>query len=228
MPQCLGVGSLNILSTSPTANCLRIPEWQSSQVSHIKSSSLNRQPPFQYFLTTTQGSNRGTVREQKEETVIQDRKAILYSQDISTCKIQHSDQLTRTSLRPRRRNCPHARINNWPHSTVFTEQEKCCARSKSELMIKTSKSCDLNFANSGRDTEAKTSPRHLNFLKQLNETTEMLYPYISGFKIHQGTQWVPRNTVTEQIGHTIIRNLSIASAPRGSWKKKNFDGFSSL
>ena len=43
-------------------------------------------------------------------------------------------------------------------------------------MIKTSKSCDLNFANSGRDTEAKTSPRHLNFLKQLNKTTEMLYP----------------------------------------------------
>ena len=37
-------------------------------------------------------------------------------------------------------------------------------------MIKTSKSCDLTFANSGRDTEAKTSPRHLNFLKQLNKT----------------------------------------------------------
>ena len=68
-------------------------------------------------------------------------------------------------------------------------------------MIKTSKSCDINFANSGRDTEAKTSPRHLNFLKQLNKTTEMLYPFISGFKIHQGTQWVPRNTVTEQIYH---------------------------
>ena len=80
-------------------------------------------------------------------------------------------------------------------------------------MIKTSKSCDLNFASSGRDTEAKTSPRHLNFLKQLNKTTEMLYPYISGFKIHQGTQWVPRNTVTEQIGHTTIRNLGIASGP---------------
>ena len=80
-------------------------------------------------------------------------------------------------------------------------------------MIKTSKSCDLNFANSGRDTEAKTSPRHLNFLKQLNKTTEMLYPYISGFKIHQGTQWVPRNTVTEQIGHTTIRNLGISSSP---------------
>ena len=47
-------------------------------------------------------------------------------------------------------------------------------------MIKTSKSCDLNFANSGRDTEAKTSPRHLNFLKQLNKTAEMLYSYISG------------------------------------------------
>ena len=74
------------------------------------------------------------------------------------------------------------------------------------------KSCDLNFANSGRDTEAG-SPRHLNFLKQLNKTTEMLYPYISGFKIHQGTQWVPRNTVTEQIGHTTIRNLGIASGP---------------
>ena len=55
------------------------------------------------------------------------------------------------------------------------------------IMIETSKSCDLNFANSGRDTEAKTSPRHLNFLKQLNKTTEMCYPYISGFKIHQGT-----------------------------------------
>ena len=80
-------------------------------------------------------------------------------------------------------------------------------------MIKTSKSCDLNFANSGRDTEAKTSPRHLNFLKQLNRTTEMLYPYISGFKIHQGTQWVPRNTVIEQIGHTTIKNLGIASGP---------------
>ena len=118
------------------------------------------------------------------------------------------------------RNCPHARINNWPHSTVFTEQEKCCARSKSELMIKTSKSCDLNFANSGRDTEAKTSPRHLNFLKQLNKTTEMLY--ISGFKIHQGTQWVPRNTVTEQIGHTTIRNLGIASGPRGVMKEEKF------
>ena len=65
----------------------------------------------------------------------------------------------------------------------------------------------------GIRTEAKTSPRHLNFLKQLNKTTEMLYPYISGFKIHQGTQWVPRNTVTEQIGHTTIRNLGIASGP---------------
>ena len=95
-------------------------------------------------------------------------------------------------------NCRHARINIWPHSTVFTEQEKFCARSKSELMIKTSKSVDLNFANAGRDTEAKASPRHLNFLKQLNKTTEMCYPYISGFKIHQGTQWVPRNTITEQ------------------------------
>ena len=82
-------------------------------------------------------------------------------------------------------------------------------------MIKTSKSYDLNLANSGRDTEAKTSPRHLNFLKQLNKTTEMLYPYISGFKIglHQGTQWVLRNTVTEQLGHTTIRNLGIASDP---------------
>ena len=39
-------------------------------------------------------------------------------------------------------------------------------------MIKTSQSCDLNFANSGRDIEAKTSPRHLNFLKQLNKTTD--------------------------------------------------------
>ena len=79
-------------------------------------------------------------------------------------------------------------------------------------MIKTSKSYDLNFANSGRDTEAKTSPRQLNFLKQLNKT-EMCYPYISGFKIHQGTQWVPRNTVTEQIHHITIRNLGIASGP---------------
>ena len=47
--------------------------------------------------------------------------------------------------------------------------------------------------------------------------------------IHQGTQWVPRNTVTEQIGNTTTRNLGIASGPsfffffkstRGSWKKK--------
>ena len=52
------------------------------------------------------------------------------------------------------------------------------------LMINTSKSCDPYFANSGRDTEA----RHLNFLKQLNKTTEMCYPYISGSKIHQGNQ----------------------------------------
>ena len=81
-------------------------------------------------------------------------------------------------------------------------------------MIKTSKSCDLNFANSGRDTEAKTSPRHLNFLKQLKKTTEMLYPYISGFKIHQGTQWVPRNTVTEQIGHTTIRKFGHSLRPQ--------------
>ena len=49
------------------------------------------------------------------------------------------------------------------------KQEIFCAGSKSELIIKTSKSCDLNFANSGRDTEAKTSPRHLNFLKQMNK-----------------------------------------------------------
>ena len=62
--------------------------------------------------------------------------------------------------------------------------------SKSQI-IKTSKSCDpgdLNFCNSDRDTEAKTSPRHLYFLKQLNKTTEMCYLYMSGFKIHQGTQ----------------------------------------
>ena len=39
-------------------------------------------------------------------------------------------------------------------------------------------------------------------------TTEM---YISGLRIHQGTQWVPRNTVTEQIYHITIRNLGIAS-----------------
>ena len=55
------------------------------------------------------------------------------------------------------------------HISVFTEQGKCCAESKSELIIKTSKSCDLSFANSGR------APRHLNFLKQLNKTTEMCY-----------------------------------------------------
>ena len=46
-----------------------------------------------------------------------------------------------------------------------------------------------------------------------NYCTEMLYPYISGFKIHQGTKWVSRNTVTEQIGHTTIKNLGIASGP---------------
>ena len=51
--------------------------------------------------------------------------------------------------------------------------------------MKTSKTCDLDF---GRDTEAKTSPRHLNFLKQLNETTEMCYLWILGFEVHQGTQ----------------------------------------
>ena len=96
-------------------------------------------------------------------------------------------------------------------------------------MIKTSKSCDLNFANSGRDTEAKTSPRHLNFLKQLNKTTEMCYPYISGFKIHQGTQWVPRNTVTKQINRITIRNLGIASGPtfprRGHRRRTNLLDF---
>ena len=111
------------------------------------------------------------------------------------------------------RNCRHARRNIWQHSTVFTEQEKCCARSKSELFIKTSKSCDLNFANSGRDREAKTSPRHLNFWKQLNKTTEQCYLWISGFKIQQGTQCVPRNTVTEQIYHITIRNVGIAYRP---------------
>ena len=114
------------------------------------------------------------------------------------------------------RNCRHAWINIWPHFTVFTQQEKCCVRSKSELMIKTSKSCDLNFANSGRDTEAKTSPRHLNFLKQLNKTTEMCYPYISGFKIHQGTQWVPRNTANTSHNNQIF----FFKSTRGSWKKK--------
>ena len=29
--------------------------------------------------------------------------------------------------------------------------------------METSKSCDLNVANCGRDTESKTSPRHLTF-----------------------------------------------------------------
>ena len=90
-------------------------------------------------------------------------------------------------------------------------QEKCCAKSKYELIIKTSKSCDPNFSNSRRDTEAKTSPRHLNFLKPLNKTTEMCYPYtgihVSGFKIHQGTEWVPCNT------HITSRNLGIAYGP---------------
>ena len=37
----------------------------------------------------------------------------------------------------------HAKRNIWPHFTVFTDQERCCARSKSELSYKTSKSCDL-------------------------------------------------------------------------------------
>ena len=83
----------------------------------------------------------------------------------------------------------------------------------------------------GLCTEAKTSPRHLNFLKQLNKTTKMCYPYISGFKIHQGTQWVPRNTVTEQIYNITIRNLGIASGPsfffffqvlEGVMKEENF------
>ena len=36
------------------------------------------------------------------------------------------------------RNCRHAKSkrNIQPYSTVFTEQEKCCARSKSELHYK--------------------------------------------------------------------------------------------
>ena len=94
------------------------------------------------------------------------------------------------------RNCRHARINIWPHSSFHWARKMLCQ------------------INSGRDTEAKTSPRHLNFLKQLNKTTELLYPYISGFKIHQGTQWVPRNTVAEQICHITIRNFGLASGPR--------------
>ena len=37
-------------------------------------------------------------------------------------------------------------------------------------IFKLSKSCDLDVANCGRDTESKTSPRH--FLMQLKEITE--------------------------------------------------------
>ena len=39
---------------------------------------------------------------------------------------------------------------------------------------------------------------------------------------NQGTQWVPRNTVTEQIGHTTIRKLGITSGPSlfFFWRKK--------
>ena len=45
------------------------------------------------------------------------------------------------------------------HIPVFTEQGKCCAGSKSELIKKTSKSCDLSFANSGR------APRNLELFE---------------------------------------------------------------
>ena len=31
------------------------------------------------------------------------------------------------------RDCWHAKINIWPHSIVFNEQKKCCARSKSQV-----------------------------------------------------------------------------------------------
>ena len=42
-------------------------------------------------------------------------------------------------------------------------------------IIKTSKRWHLNVANCyGGITESKTSPRHLNFLKQLKKTTEVL------------------------------------------------------
>ena len=49
------------------------------------------------------------------------------------------------------RNWRNAKNNIWTHSTVFTEQEKSSARSKSELNYETSKSCDLNAANFNND-----------------------------------------------------------------------------
>ena len=67
-------------------------------------------------------------------------------------------------------------------------------------------------------TESKTSPRHLNYLKQLKKTTEMMSLLSFSFQKHQGTQRVPRNTLNSSkyttYIHITIRSLGIASGLR--------------
>ena len=98
-----------------------------------------------------------------------------------------------------------------------------------------------------RDTESKTSPRHLNFLKQLKKTTEvlsLLRVLVLDTSGHPTS--APQYTVTvtniqhyahnnQKYMHITIRNLGIASDlrfclfsnPRGSHgRRKNLDGFS--
>ena len=63
-------------------------------------------------------------------------------------------------------SCRHAKINIWPHSTVFTEQEKCCARSKSEPNFQKRPKDGTSMCQTVMGvTGSKTSPRHLNFTK---------------------------------------------------------------
>ena len=109
-------------------------------------------------------------------------------------------------------------------------------------IIKTSKRCHLNVANWERDTESKTSPRHINFLKQLKKTTENNVVEFLDYDTSGQPTSAPKNTWysnstskyttyahnNQKIGQ-ILRPLFIffIKSTR-SWKKKNVDGFSNL
>ena len=139
------------------------------------------------------------------------------------------------------RKCRHAKRNIWPHLFARFSLSKKNAGLDQNLswIIKTSKRWHLNVANcyGGNKIQNITQTLELFEAAEKNYWDDVAVESFS-FQIHQGTQRVPRITVTVANiphMHITIRNLGISSglyfffkSTRGSWKKTIFHGFSSL